>query len=325
MKLKNGSIKDISILQSFEGGYSPLKFISIGHANIDITLFVPKLPPPDGDVKVLTSMVGTGGAASNFAICVTKLGEEAGLLAVVGDDLLGKFFIDKLEELGVDVSNIEIAKGASTGMVVVLNEIGKQRRMVSISGANAKMDSKTIEKWSKVISEADFVHIASLEIENALAVAKRRRDLSWDPGTKVVRLGLKKLDPMFGSVRRILLNKEEAKILAGKEEIKETLRFISDLGPTEVIVKLGERGSIALVEGTFYEVPALSPLVVDTTGAGDVFDATYLVARARNYGVKDSLKLANAASALKISRPGTTTGIPTWSEVLVMASAFYGT
>jgi len=301
-----------------------LKFISIGHANIDITLFLPKLPPPDGDVKVLSSMVGTGGAASNFAICVTKLGEEAGLLAVVGDDLLGKFFIDRLKELGVDVSHVEIAKGASTGMVVVLNEIGKQRRMISISGANARMNLKTIETWNKIISDADFVHIASLEIENALAVARRRKDLSWDPGTKVVRLGLNKLEPMFRSVRRIMLNEKEVKILSEKEEVKEAMKFISDLGPIEVIVKLGEKGSIALVEGAFYKAPALSPLVVDTTGAGDVFDATYLVARARNYGAEQALKLANAASALKISRPGTTTGIPTWSEVLVMATAFYG-
>jgi len=270
-------------------------------------------------------MVGTGGAASNFAICVTKLGEEAGLLAMVGDDLLGKFFTDKLQRLGVDVSHVETVKGTSTGMVVVINEIGKQRRMISVSGANARMDSKIIQKWSTVISGADFVHVASLEIKNALTVAKIRDDLSWDPGIKVVRLGFNKLKPIFGSVKRILINKEEAKILSGKEEIIEAMRFLSKLGPTEVIVKLGDKGSVALVEGALYEVPALSPLVVDTTGAGDVFDATYLVARARNYGVEESLKLANSASALKISRPGTTLGIPTWNEVLVMASTFYGT
>ncbi len=301
-----------------------MKFISIGHANIDITLFIPKLPLPDEDVKVLASMVGTGGAASNFAICVTKLGEDAGLLAVVGDDLLGKFFLNKLAEHGVDISNVVIAKGATTGMVVVLNEIGKQRRMLSVSGANTKMNTKIIQEWSTVISDADFVHVASLEIENALAVARKREDLSWDPGTKVIRLGLKKLKPMFRSVRIILLNKEEARILTGRDDIREAMKFISELGPKEIIVKMGAKGSIALVEGVFYKAPALSPLVVDTTGAGDVFDATYLLARARNYEIEESLKLANAASALKISRPGTTTGIPSWNEILVMSSAFYG-
>lgn len=300
-----------------------MKFISIGHANIDITLFVPELPTPDKDVKVLASTIGTGGAASNFAICVTKLGEEAGLLAVVGDDLMGKFFLKKLEEHGVDVSHVEVARGIGTGMVIVINEIGKQRRMISISGANARMNPETIRKWSATISEADFVHVASLEIENALAVAEEREDLSWDPGTKVVRLGFKKLRPMFRSVKRILLNREEVRMLAGKENLKDAMRFLSELGPTEVVVKLGFEGSIALVDGTFYETPALSPLVVDTTGAGDVFDATYLVARARNYGVRESLELANAAAALKISRPGTTSGIPTWNEVLIMRSTFY--
>jgi len=300
-----------------------LKFTSIGHANVDITLFVPELPAPDEDVKVQASMIGTGGAASNFAICVKRLGEEAELLAVVGDDLFGKFFLERLVKQGVNVSNVEVAKGTSTGMVVVINEVGKQRRMISVSGANARMNSEIIQKWSTAISEADFVHVASLEIENALVIAEERDDLSWDPGTKVVRLGLEKLKPMFSSLRVILLNREETRLLAGRNDIKDAIRFLSDLGPEEVVVKLGANGSMAFVDAVFYEAPALSPLVVDTTGAGDVFDATYLVSRARGYDVEEALKLANVASALKISRPGTTKGIPTWEEVLVVKSTFY--
>ncbi len=300
-----------------------MKFTSIGHANIDITLFISKLPAPDEDVKVQASMIGTGGAASNFALCVRKLGEEAELLALIGDDLFGKFFLERLAEQGVDVSNIMVAEGASTGMVVVINEIGKQRRMMSISGANARMNSEIIQKWSTAISEADFVHIASLEIENAVVIAEKRNDLSWDPGTKVARLGLEKLKPMFPSLRVILLNKEEARMLTGKNNVKDAMRFLSGLGPEEVVVKLGANGSMAFVSEAFYEAPALSPLVVDTTGAGDIFDATYLVARARGYDVGEALRLANVASALKISRPGTTKGIPTWDEVLVVKSTFY--
>ena len=299
-----------------------MKVLSIGHANIDLTLFVSEVPPPDGDVKSIATLIGTGGAASNFAVSISRLGERPAVIAVVGDDPLGEFYLRRMEEDGVDVSAVEVASGFATGLVTVINEIGKQRRMISSSGANAKMDSEMIKSRKELIGAADLVHVASLELENVLHVADLRKDLSWDPGIKIAKLGLERLRPVVASTERLFVSGLEASITAGREEPKEAAEFLSALGPSEVVVKLGDQGSVALVEGEFYSVKALSPMVADTTGAGDVFDATYTIARMRGLKPEACLEMANSAAAIKIGRPGTTSGIPTWEEVKALLSFF---
>ena len=298
--------------------------LSVGHANVDLTLFVREIPAPDSDVRALATMIGSGGAASNFAIALSRMGEEVAVLAIVGDDLLGELYMRSMREAGVDVSHVKVVRGEITGLVTVINEVGKQRRMISTPGANARMTPDFIEEKREVIESAELVHVASLEVENAEAVARIRKDLSWDPGVKIARLGAERLREVFSSTRRLFVSRVEARVLTGEEDPRSAAEILSSMGPEEVVIKLGREGAASLISGEFMVVEALRPMVVDTTGAGDVFDAAYTVARRRGYSPESSLKLANSAAAIKLSRPGTTRGIPNWDEVVTVACMFYG-
>jgi 2-dehydro-3-deoxygluconokinase len=98
----------------------------------------------------------------------------------------------------------------------------------------------------------------------------------------------------------------------------DPLRGLADLGPTEVIVKDGGRGCVALLDGQRHEVPALPVTVVDPVGAGDAFVAGYLADRLAGAPPADRLRTAIAAGAFAVSVPGDCEGAPDRDELAAL-------
>lgn len=301
-----------------------MKFVAIGNANIDIKIFVERIPNPDESIDALAASVSAGGAASNFAIAAAKIGVESQIIASLGSDNLGRIYLETLKRCGVDTSSVKVVEGIRTGLVVILNVLGEERRMIESSGANEELTPSDILDRRDVLISADEVHMASVRPEIAESVLEVRKDASWDPGMRIIRRHRDKIWSLISKAGKVFLNEREAEALAGESDPLACVTRIAGRGPNEVIVKMGSRGSLAWVEGETYEVSAIPVKLVDTTGAGDIFAAVYLKARERGYGVEDCLKLANAASAIKVSRPSTVDGMPNWDEIQTMSIMFYG-
>jgi len=296
-------------------GKSPL-IVAIGNVSVDLSLKVSSPLKRGGEVLASEFYLGGGGAASNMALAVARLGLKARFLGCIGDDEYSSLALKELMEEGVDLSFVKIVK-RGTGVVVVLVEEGGERTMIAYRGANLEVSEKLVTQAS--VGDATSLHISSLPGTKALGILRRARSInpellcSYDPGGSVGSEGvmacLRHLDILS-------LNSSELRELTGAHTVKEGVRVLTELNPELfIVVKEGARGS-SLYKGELnWSVPAFDVRAVDTTGAGDSFNAAFLVGYHMGLPPNDLLVFSNAAAALKVKRKGARAS-PTLDEVL---------
>ncbi len=294
------------------------RIAAVGNANVDISVFLPGIPGPDEDTDAERASLSVGGSASNFASTCALLGEESAILAVVGDDPLGAVYRREISSRGVDVNLIEVVPGAQTGFVVILNVAGSQRRMIRYRGANLLLGKGLTEERVEALRSAEVVHASSVSPEVVGTLVEAGLRLSWDPGWTAITKSKESVVELLktGLIFRAFFNEKEAASLTGSGDLELAARLVHELGVDEVVVKMGEAGSAALESGGWVRAPAIRVRAVDTTGAGDVFDGAYTVARLKGLGTREALMAANYAAGKTVEVPGAVRGLPTWNEIL---------
>jgi ribokinase len=288
--------------------------VAVGNANVDLLLYVEEAPAPGWQVEARFFEKRPGGAAANFAVAAAKLGAAASLLCCVGLDGEGEWLLHELEKQSVSTS-LALRVEAPTGFSVVVVDRRGERAMVAYRGANAFL-GRAVERLAAPL-KADWVHAASIKpdvAEAALSAGKRiGAATSYDPGGAVARMGFEKLSGALKHVDVLFLNEEEAAALAASGGGSE-LERVRELVPL-VVLKKGAKGSAAWLGGSFAEAPAFKVEVVDTTGAGDAFDAAFAYALNARLELREALLFANACAGLKVSRRGAQSS-PTLAEAL---------
>jgi sugar/nucleoside kinase (ribokinase family) len=239
---------------------------------------------------------------------------------VVGDDLFGRFMLDALAERGVDTGGVVVDPTQRTGLTVVLSKPGGDRAMLTHTGAIASLTADAVD-----VCKARHVHVASLFLQTALepglpdlfhaaraAGSTTSIDPNWDPAGRWDG-GLNELLPLTDL---FLPNAEEAMRIAGRADPAEAARALAAEGPL-VAVKLGAEGALAARGDELVEVAAPAGVEpVDTTGAGDSFDAGVLAGMLRGWPPERMLGLGCACGALSTRAAGGTAAQPTLEEAL---------
>ncbi|MEM2298262.1 MAG: carbohydrate kinase family protein [Thermofilaceae archaeon] len=295
-----------------------MRVVSVGNVNIDLLVYVDEFPEAGGRVEARVLARSPGGAAANYAVAAAKLGARAVLYGCVGSDEEGERLLKLLEEAGVDTSCVKRVEG-QTGTAIVIVDSKGERTMIIHKGANANL-RKAVREGR--LPPTDWVHAASVPPDLAAEVfseAKRLGALaSYDPGGTYVRSGFDRILEAVKLVDVLFLNEVEASVLAssGAGNELEVLRRIVPI----VVVKRGSRGSMAWVGEAFCEAEAFRVAAVDTTGAGDVFDAAFTLAVLLGLECREALTFANACAAIKVARRGAQSG-PTLAEALEFLEA----
>jgi 2-dehydro-3-deoxygluconokinase len=277
------------------------------------------------------------GAESNVAIGLSRLGHTAGWMSRIGDDEFGRAVVFRIRGEGVDTSRVITDPGAPTGLVVrERREVGPIEQVYYRHGSAAsRMSPDDLD--AAYIGQARFLHLTG--ITPALSASCRATvfaaaEMARGAAVKVV------LDPNYRSklweateARSVLRDLaahsdivlpgwDEAQLLTGESDPQAAARELGVLGPSMVVVKLGARGALALIDGHVLNV-AGSPLerVVDPVGAGDAFAAGLLTGLLRNLAIEDSLHLANRCGALAMTSPGDMESLPRWEEVATESPA----
>jgi ribokinase len=279
--------------------HAPLPVVVVGDANVDLVLrgdVVPRF----GQAEQLADSgdLVLGGSASIAASGVARLGVPTSLVARVGADTFGTFTLDALRRCGVDVGSVEVADDEPTGLSVILST-PEDRAILTVPGT---IPTLTGERVSRVLDARDapgLLHVASYFLQPGLArdlsgVLARARaqgwatslDTNWDPGEEWAGL-----DVVLPHLDLLLPNRNELRAIAGAlgepvdlDDVALAVR-IARRGP-RVVVKDGADGGWSVgADGAVVRAPGVAVDVVDTTGAGDSFDAGYLAALA--YGVSD--------------------------------------
>jgi sugar/nucleoside kinase (ribokinase family) len=307
-----------------------IDIVVVGDINPDIIVADPDPVPIFDEVeRVVDSIRMTVGSSSAIFACgAARLGLRVAFAGVVGDDALGRFMLDAMAERGIDVSACAVDPHRPTGATVILTS-PSQRAMLTAMGAIGALDVDAVP--SSLIGRARHLHIGAFYLQDRsrarlpgfFATARERGlttsfDTNWDPTERwdggVVET-LRASDVFFP-------NAVEARRIARIDDVDEAAAALATMGAEArtdggpvVAVKLGAAGALAVTAGgPIVRVPALPVDPVDTTGAGDSFDAGFLRAWLDGGDLRESLELGVACGALSTGRLGGVDGQPTLAE-----------
>ncbi|MFF1634548.1 carbohydrate kinase family protein [Leifsonia sp. NPDC058248] len=313
---------------------SGVDVLVVGDANPDL-LLTGDTVPRFGQVEQLLDGADLllGGSAAIVASGLARLGVRTALAAVVGADQFGRFVLDRLEERGVDTSAVMVSGDTPTGLSVILSE-PHDRAILTLPGTIPELTVDAVRAAVEQLAP-NHVHVASYFLQPTLAdrmpelfVWLRARgvtislDTNWDPAGHWT--GLEELLPL---VSVFLPNAEEALAVAAAvtrepaDGIEKAGAALSALG-CRVVVKAGAEGGVAFERGVFAgRASGLVVDVVDTTGAGDSFDAGYLAALMGDATTeRERLRWAAAAGSLSVRGRGGTATQATESELAAVLS-----
>jgi sugar/nucleoside kinase (ribokinase family) len=307
-----------------------IDIVVAGEINPDI-IVADRDPVPifDEVERVVESIRMTVGSSSAIFACgAARLGLRVAFAGVVGNDALGRFMLEAMAEHGIDVSACVVEPHLPTGATVIMTS-GSERAMLTAMGTIGALDVDAVP--SSLIARARHLHVGGFYLQDrsrdrlpAFFAAARERglttsfDTNWDPTERwdggVVET-LRASDVFFP-------NAVEARRIARIDDVDKAAGALAamgakgrtDGGPV-VAVKLGAAGAFAVTAGgPIVRVPALLVDPVDTTGAGDSFDAGFMRAWLDGGDLRESLELGVACGALSTSGLGGVDGQPTLAE-----------
>ena len=269
-----------------------------------------------------------GGSAAITAVAAARLGLRVALAAAVGADPAGRFMLDQLAASGVDVGAVVVRDDAPTGMTVALSR-GGDRAILTALGAVATLTATDVP--ASLLAGARHVHASSWFLLQdclgpglaALLSAARSAgvttslDTNWDPSG---RWGDELLTAAIAEADMLLPNEAEALRLSGADDLDNAIGALLAAGPRRVVVKLGERGAIC-ADGTTRQRVSMPPVPpVDTTGAGDCFNAGLIAGLLDGLSLAEATALGCAAGALSTGAPGGTGSAPDRSAAARLAA-----
>ncbi|MFZ2012954.1 MAG: carbohydrate kinase family protein [Nocardioides sp.] len=293
------------------------RVLVVGDANPDLVLSGDVVPRFGQAEQLLDEAdLVVGGSATITAHGLARLGRPVSLVAAVGDDQFGAFLTGRLAEAGVDVRRVAIRPDLPTGLTVVLSR-GDDRAMLTLTGA---LDSLTAPELDEALLPEGLrhVHVGSLFLLPSLAGLlpeflgrARARGLTTSLDTNDDPTGQwQGVDDLLPHLDVLLPNRAEAVALGGEPDPRAAAAALAARGPLTV-VKDGAAGAFAVArDGTVTEVAGRPVLAVDTTGAGDTFDAAFLDAWLDAVPLADALTRAVAAGARSVGFVGGTAGQP---------------
>lgn len=267
-----------------------------------------------------------GGAPGNFAIACARLGLEVAIISRVGNDAFGRFLVETLKKEGVDTKYIEIDDKHNTGLAFVSHI--KERKFLFYRGADMFIEGKENLEDFKYLCFGSIPLITPRSrkaVLKAIKLAKRKNaNICFDPN---IRLNLWKEDTMYwvrkvlDDVNLLLLTEEEAKLIFEEKNLENIIESIRN--KFELVgIKMGARGCVIVKENKLIRMPAIKVKVVDTTGAGDAWNAGLIFGLINDYDLITAAKIANICGALCVSKKGAITALPRKKDVLRMLKKF---
>jgi sugar/nucleoside kinase (ribokinase family) len=259
---------------------------------------------------------------SSSAICaagLARLGNEVAFITKVGTDLIGQFCLDQLKRLGIDASPAIIDPEWKTGITVSMSTT--DRALLTYPGTISELSAADIPL--ELLARFSHLHVSSYFLQRALrpGLAKlfadaRRLGLttSLDPGADPADEWRVEIVGLLENVDTFLPNEAELAALTGSSCVEAGLRAL-DNGHTMTVAKLGRQGCAVIYQDRLLTVPAVPVRPVDTTGAGDSFNAGFLHARLLGKHLEECLRCGVICGGLSTQAPGGTAGQPDWSDV----------
>lgn len=291
----------------------------VGETNVDVVVHA-ALPVAGREVLADDCVLTLGSASAICAMGLARLGDPVVVVSRVGADLWGDYCICVLDRAGIDTSHVARDPALKTGVTVSISGSG-DRALVTYVGAIDTVSEADVP--DALLAASAHLHVSSYFLQSRLRPGCARLfarakafglSTSLDPGCDPHHEWSRGLRDALHTIDVFLPNEIEVLGVTGCADTAAALQALQDTGG-RTIVKLGASGSMTLDGGRLLHVPGFQQTPVDTTGAGDSFNAGFLHAYLRGRPVRECLACGNACGALSTLALGGINAQPTADQM----------
>jgi ribokinase len=295
------------------------RVVVVGSLNADLVVAVRRLPRAGETVTGGTYARHGGGKGANQAVAAARIGAQVAIVGAVGADAFGDEALRELAAEGIDVSAVARLDGTPTGVAAIVVDEAGENQIAVASGANAALEAGAVEAaLARLLGGSDDPGVVLLghEIPEAAVAAGARA--AGAAGWRVVlnpAPARALADEILAVAPIVTPNADEARALAGEDDVEAAARALAARTRAPVLVTLGAEGAL-LVEGEDRErLPAPAVQVVDTTGAGDAVNGVLAAELAAGRPLREAAAFALAAATRSTRVAGARAGMPRRDEL----------
>ena len=307
------------------------RILVIGSVNTDMTVRVGRLPRPGETILGDAFVSSSGGKGANQAVAASRAGGDVTFICCVGPDTFGRQTLAGLKREGIRVRWVRGHSEAPTGVALIFVSRDGENCIAVAPGANALLSVDAVAKHEAEFSRCDLL---LMQLETPLKTAVAAAKLAARFGVPVV---LNPAPAPVGFPAGLLLplvtvitpNANEAGALTGipvrnKTHARRAALWFHERGVPNVAITLGKAGVFLSCENGHEWIPAHQVRMIDTVGAGDVFNGALAVGLAGGQTLSGAVEFAAAAAAISVTRYGAQASSPLREEILKLARIVKG-
>ena len=291
------------------------KILVVGSVNIDQTIFTNELPSLGKTLHGESFIKGIGGKGANQAVAAHYLGADVSFFGAIGDDDEGRYISSFFERIGLK-SVVKTSK-LHTGMAFINTYVKTgENQILVVRGANSDVNIRDIDNIDQTIKKSQ---ILLTQLETPVEVVSHLMKKAKEYGLLTI------LNPapyhdlpgdIYPYIDYLVPNEHELNELV-KEDIplEDKIGALLNRGVKNVIVTLGEKGSILVNKQESIQVDAHPVKAIDTTAAGDSYLGALVTALSENKDIKQAMEFASKCSSITVTRKGAIASLPKREEI----------
>ena len=297
----------------------------VGIFVVDLSFKANKLPSPGETIIGDNYIIGPGGKGSNQAVAISRAGGKVSLIARIGDDHFANIGLNLYQKENVNTEGLIIAKGENTGSAAISVDKYGMNSIIVVPGAASGIDKSLIDEKIDLFNDTSLL-LTGYEIP--LEVTNHSLNLAKKKGLRTI------LNPapyfenhkeVFKLVDYLTPNEHEASSLTkvsvnSIDDARVAGQKICELGVGTSIITLGEKGVLCTrgvddQDGLYFPSFKINDEVIDTVGAGDVFNGAFATGISEGMSLEFALVFANKAASLSVRKVGAALSAPLRNEI----------
>jgi sugar/nucleoside kinase (ribokinase family) len=283
-----------------------------------------EVPPGGGTVFIDELTLAVSGAAGTAAIAAAKMGLKTLAVGGVGDDIMAEWVLARLKHFNVDVSGIQQKPGWKTSSSIVTTRADGSRPALHMKGATK--DFYVTDAMFKDITDATVFHVGGVGLTEAMDQGQNAKAMKAAKAAGALTTvdvfaaspkDMKAVADILPYTDYFMPSIEEAMALTGRTSLQDTAKAFFDLGVKTCVFTMGGEGAyFHSSDGTMFKIPAYDIIVKCTCGCGDAFNAGFAVGLVKGFSPEDTVRMAQATSALNATGLGSQAGVVDFEQTL---------
>jgi sugar/nucleoside kinase (ribokinase family) len=291
----------------------PFDVVGMGLNSVDFLCVVPEFPTPNSKMKMLQFSRQGGGQVATAMVALSRWGVKAKYIGKVGGDELGQFSLHSIRQEGVDVSSVITEPNATNQFATIIVDRSTGDRTI-LWNRDDRLMYREGELRKEKLCSGKLLHLDGHDVHAAIQSANWAKEEGIPTAVDLDKV--ESLTPeLIKKIDFVITSAKFPTLFTGISDREKALVEMQRQASGFLCATLGREGAMALVDGEILYVKGFEVDAIDTTGAGDVFHAGFIYGLLQNWELREILRFANGAAALKCGGLGGRKGIPTLEEI----------